>query len=465
MNLSIVVQRARQLARRWGWLSVVGSRAVLTFLLRLAGFGVQRAQQLARRWGWLIALGAVAVVAFVLGLIGFSRYLIAQGEPYSWTDLVYLSVQLFILESGSVHGPDVGWQLQMARVLAPLVAAYAAVRAVLGLFFHQVQMVLPRFMEGHTIICGLGRKGSRLVAQLTERGHRVVAIENDAGNVELAHCRRLGAVVLVGSASDARLLEKACVHRAKTLIAVTGDDATNVETAVLAHDLNHQRRDEPLRCVVHVSDPGLTEMLKRQHIYIDRKDPFDLRFFNAFAIGAGVMLDDPPLLASPQQAGSRPPHLLVVGLGRLGEALLAKAAARWREIRPATIRRQWVPLRYSDLDEAVELTFLEMDVRSPDFARGAFLAPADQPAPLDAIYVCLDQDSLAMTSALALCQCPHCPQAPVVVRMSEDAGLATLFRPGSNGRGAISGVRVVGMLDVTCTLDLVLGETAAEAGG
>ena len=442
---------------------------------------VQRLRRLARRWWWVGAVTALALLAFLLGCIGFRRYFASLGESRSGLDIAYLSVQLFLLESGSVHGP-VGLDLQIARFLAPLVAAYAAIHAVLGLFFHQMQMVLPRLMRGHYVVCGLGRKGSRLVAQLDQRGRRVVVIENDESNDELAHCRRLGTVVLLGSASDKRLLRKACVHRANTLIAVTGDDATNVETAVLAHELNREREGRPLRCVIHVSDPNLTEMLKRQQIYIEQHDPFDLEFFNAFRIGAGVMLDEPPVLDPQSAAGRECPRLLIVGLGRLGEALLVQAAERWRAGRPredcklqvtvvdrkAATCRQWIPLRYSDLDEVADLTFVEMDVRSPDFARGGFLAAADPP-PLEAIYVCLDNDSLAMTSALTLRQCPRCAGVPIVTRMSENAGLATLFHPGPDGQGAIPGVRAVGMLDVTCTLDLVLAETpetaASDAAG
>jgi hypothetical protein len=423
------------------------------------------------RWWWAAMITTLALLTLLLGMLGFHRNAAAQGQSATLLDVAYLSLQLFILDSGAVSGP-VGADLQIARFLAPLVAGYAAIHAVLGLFFHHVQTVLPRFMRGHYVVCGLGRKGSRLVAQLVARGERVVVIEHDQDNEELTDCRQLGAVVLLGRANDRRVLARACVHRAKTLIAITGDDAINVETAVLAHELNICRRGQPLRCVVHVSDPGLTEMLRKQSIYIDQTDPFDLEFFNAFRCGAAAMLAAGPALDRRQAADDWTPHLLIVGLGRLGEALLVQAAARWKATGPdpgdrlrvvvvdkdASLHRQWIPLRYSDLDELAEVAFVEMDVRSPDFARGDFLAGLDLPRRVDVAYLCLDNDSLGMTAALALRECPRCAGVPIVVRMSQQAGLATLFRPGPNGQGAIPGVRVVGMLEVTCTLELVLGE-------
>ena len=310
--------------------------------------------------------------------------------------------------------------------------------------------------------------------QLRAWGECVVVIERDEKNDELSRCRQMGAIVLIGAANDRWLLDKACVHRAKALISIIGDDGTNVETAVLAHELNKKRTSGSLDCVVHLFDPRLQRVLKTHRIYTDQDDPFVLRFFNAFEIGAHAMLHNQPAVpsGSPEKAG--PPHLLVVGMGRLGEALLVQAATDWRAERKGTsdqfyvtlidrhamAKKEWLTLRYPDLNDACRCVFLEMDVHFPGFPSGIGLEGGNGIPPVSAVYVCVDSDSLALFTALALHECLKGKGVPIVVRMTEEAGLAALLGSDDSGGGLIEGVHAVGLLDVTCSLDLVLGKAS-----
>jgi voltage-gated potassium channel Kch len=52
----------------------------------------------------------------------------------------------------------------------------------------------------------------------------------------LEQIRRLGAVALIGDATDLNVLGKARIHRAKYLITVCADDGTNAEIALKACD-------------------------------------------------------------------------------------------------------------------------------------------------------------------------------------------------------------------------------------
>ncbi len=243
------------------------------------------------RW---IAISCLALLVFVLGYAGFREYYRAAHRERSIADITYVTLQLFVVQSGDLDGP-VGWKLDFARFAAPVVAAYAGFCALLSIFFYHVLLFRPRLIGGHAIVCGLGRRGSKLVQQLRAQGKCVVVVEGDESNGELAHCRQMGAIVLVGAANDRRILDRACVHRAKTLIAIVGDDGTNIEIAVLAHQLNQKRTSGALECVVHVFDPRLQRALKQHRIFTDTTDPFDLRLFNAFEIGAQAMLRRHPV--------------------------------------------------------------------------------------------------------------------------------------------------------------------------
>jgi len=180
-----------------------------------------------RQYQWLV-IGAAWLVVGMLGYMGFARHFAALGQSRSPGDLLYLTLQLFVLESGSVVGP-VGWELEVARFLAPAVAAYTAVQAMALLFYERFQLFRLRFVRDHVVICGLGRKGLLLARGFRERGHRVVVIDLDEDNDLIDQCRELGATVLIGDAASQEFLSLARVRRAKSLFAVSGDDGANAE--------------------------------------------------------------------------------------------------------------------------------------------------------------------------------------------------------------------------------------------
>lgn len=431
-------------------------------------------------WRW-VTVGVLIGVAFALGYVGFQKHLAAAGRNKTGWDIAYLSVQLFVLESGPVDGP-VELELQIARFLAPAVAFYTVVLATLALFVMQIQRAWLWTRAGHVVVCGLGRKGARLVEELRQRGEPVVVIENDPRNDDLPHCRALGAVILQGAANDEWTLRTSYLHRANTLISVIGEDGANVETAVLAHQINRRRSPmrEPLKCVVHVGEPRLRNLFEAHRIYGDPDDPFELELFNVFEVAARAMLREPPVLLPLHDGHRWPPHLLAVGLGRLGEALVRRALKDWRIDHPALDERLQVTvvdahaarreeqfrLRYPGLAETCRLRFVPMDVHSADFARGAFLSDSKSKPQVSAAYVCLDNDSSSLSAALTLRRLYRDEAVSVVARMSEETGLATLLGTSDQTECAIPGIRPVGLLDLTCNLDVVLGgptETLAQA--
>jgi hypothetical protein len=407
--------------------------------------------------------------AFVLGFVGFQEYFQAAGVRKSGWDVLYLTLQLFVLDAGAVDRP-VGPALQVARFLAPVTTAYALVQATLALFAFQLQRTWLWWRGGHVVVCGLGRKGLRLVKELRKKGRRVVVIEHDPANDDLARCRALGAVVLIGRANDEWILRMSHVDRADEFIAVTGDDATNVETAVRAHQLNLRRsaRRRPLKCVVHVQEPRLRQLIHRHQLYADPADPFELELFNIFEVGARAMLREPPLL--PGQDGQACTHLVVIGMGQFGEALVRRALKDWRIDHPvvndrmritvvdrrADQREEEFRLRYPHLVEAADLRFVPFDIHSVDFAQGKFLSKGSVDG-CTGVYVCLDNDSTAISAALTLRQLLTDKTIPIVVRMADESGLASLLHASDDGGQAISGIRAVGLLELTCQAEAVLG--------
>ncbi|MBN1483305.1 MAG: NAD-binding protein [Chloroflexia bacterium] len=443
---------------------------------RLRRFWRERVQAHWQTYRWLDVL-LLWLLALVLGCLGFAQHLSRQGQEASFWDILYLALQLFTLESGAIPG-DKGWALEIARYLAPLVAAYTALQALMILFHEQISMVRLRTIREHVVICGLGRRGHLLAQRFREQGRRVVLLERDEDNPLINHCREMGAIVLLGDATSDELLQQARIQQARYLLAVSGDDGVNAEVAIRARELlRNSRRRQALPCTVHVVNPQLCTLLRERELAMGEMASFRLSFFNVFDSGARALLQDyPPFEA---ESGRRP-HLLVIGLGRMGESLILHAANIWcagdrhnterfqlRIIdREADWKTESLCLRYPHLQQVCELEPCTMDVRGPDFQRADFLCTQSGQCAISRVYICLDNESLALSTALSLHRRIQDRSIPIVVRMEQSGGLALLLEDVANAGHSPDNLHAFGLLERTCSPELVLGgshETIARA--
>ncbi len=424
-------------------------------------------------------IGLIALFTLILGYIGFKEYCAAQGESRTPLDIFYLVLQLFILESGDITGPT-AWAIEVARLLAPLVAAYAALTALTLIFREQLQLLRVQFIHDHVVICGLGRKGMLLTHSFCACGYSVVVIELDERNDMLDQCRDEGAIVLIGNGTDRELLRKARVHKAKYLFSVCGDDGINAEIAVHARDLTRDRKRGVLTCIVHIFDPQLCLLLKEREIEAGKIDRFRLEFCNVFDSGARAWLTDYPAFGDTDKAKGRLPHLVVLGIGKMGESLILHAAKKWKFLHPTTnkkpritiidkvakLKTELLCIRYPQLKKVCDIVPLQMDVKSSAFQRAEFLFDRNKRCNVTNIFVCFDDDSFALSAALTLHQHIRKFKIPIVVRMIHDAGLASLLRGEDMSDESFAQLHAFGLLDRTCKLDLIFGgthETLARA--
>lgn len=75
------------------------------------------------------------------------------------------------------------------------------------------------------------------------------------------------------------------------------------------------------------------------------------------------------------------------------------------------------------------------------------------------VFVCLDDDSLSLSTALALVSHRRDHHPTIVVHMAQDAGLAVLLRDVDAGSSSFRHLRAFGLLDRTCHPDQVLRGT------
>jgi len=97
-------------------------------------------------------------------------------------------------------------------------------------------------MQGHYVLCGIGRVGSNVAHELIVTQRSMVAIDESADAIALFRERHPNVIVLHGDASDDDLLIKAGVERATGLFAITGDDGKNLLITLSAKQLNPKAR-------------------------------------------------------------------------------------------------------------------------------------------------------------------------------------------------------------------------------
>ena len=119
-------------------------------------------------WPLIIGLGLFVTV---LGTLGFLRF----DEQYSFFDALYLTLQLFSMESGAVDSPSV--LLEVARWMACFVLFSSLFKGALQATHLAIERKLIGQLNGHIIICGAGQQGLKIVNECLAQGAFVVLVD------------------------------------------------------------------------------------------------------------------------------------------------------------------------------------------------------------------------------------------------------------------------------------------------
>jgi hypothetical protein len=330
---------------------------------------------------WVIIL--LGGLVFFLALAGF----MIQGQVslnlHSISLLVYRVGQIFVLESG-VDEPDNRF-LAWARILVVLLLFLGIVKLVITVYRKALLGFGLWRSHNHVVICGLGRIGMQLARDVrkAKRPRRLVVIERDANNPQLPACRELGAITLIGDATDRDVLRRAGVHRASRVFAVSGNDTNDVEIAVRLCELMVPRngasdaqarpklergRRRSLECFVHVVDLPLTELFTRHPMLVlGRTGGVDVKVFNVFTNSARLLLREPLTENRPRASTTGKPeddqvaHYVLVGFGQMGQAFALEA------VRLAHFENR-KRLRMTVIDERIETKRDRFLARYPRFS-------------------------------------------------------------------------------------------------
>ena len=416
-----------------------------------------------QRW-WVFA--ALTLFTVGLGVIGFADHFHSVHEARSPADLLYLSLQLFVLESGSIE-PPLDWKLNLARLLAPVLALAGTAGAVSAVVSALRQRTSMAGIHNHVVVCGYGRKGRRLAEEeLSDGITRVVVIDQNPPLPDQDEAEpRI--TFLQGDATDRRVLTRGRIEHARTLYAVTGSDGVNAAVGAQAQAMLESRAGKPLQVFIHIVDPELNGLLAP----VLKRDagPVSSRVVNVYALAAQKIADD----LSGADAGTRG-AIIIIGVGYLGQSLVVELATRARDENrrftavlidlEAKEKVAALKARHKELRGWWTLRPHEANVTKQTFESGDYLAKGEA---IERVFVLMENDQVGLKTGLNVAKTlaeNHRPPVPIMVRMARtDSGLGSAIKQRTDMPAPYETVTVYDMHEKTC-LPQVFGEDRARSG-
>ena len=181
-----------------------------------------------------------------------------------------------------------------------------------------------------------------------------------------------------------------------------------------------------------------------------------------------MLQENPPLSdRSPGQV----PHILIIGLGKMGQQLVIGSARCWKLSNPdidkkmeisvidiaAEQKLQSLQNQNPRLHNLVEFQAINMDLLSGDFDKAAEIFLTGDETNLDIVYICLDDETFCLQTGLRLNHQFRSQSLPIVMRMVESGGLALLLGDDldKQNQNSFGNLKIFDLLDQTCTAELI----------
>jgi len=274
-----------------------------------------------------VIFGLLIAATLCFGMWGFWKL----GDEFRVLNLLYKSIQLFSLESGSVDG-QVPWQLEVARWLGSatlLSGLFELVKTMLGDRYRRWRI---RYFRKHHIVAGLNEQGFSLANDLLRDGERVVAMDLDPEPSLLERFRENGGIWLPYDVSPKFNYDAVGVKNAASCTIVSPEDSLNLSVAYAIEESDIINSDgSKLGVYAHVGDVALRDLLDRNSFFVSSPESGAvIRTFNNSANMARMILSQFPLETAGFDDGpvntARQVHLVLPQLTQQAVALLIQTA-------------------------------------------------------------------------------------------------------------------------------------------
>lgn len=388
----------------------------------------------------LFILVPLGVLAFVLGFWGFSLQQPWWGRAEGWAIAfghVFRTLDLVRAGGGFAPNVQLPLPLELARITLPLCALLIAFRATLLGLRRDARTALLRRARNHVVVTGPDGQARQAALRLAAGPHRVVLLEPGVPEPEALALERAGVLTLGLDPRADESLAQAGIARAAHLVALSDDEATNVEVALKARRLREAApRHGVLTVTAGVGGGPLYRRLQADPMLHLSGPGARLRLLDPRAAGLRALFRQPSVQAALARPGSARNLLAVVGLGETGLAAAA-TLARYNVAPPGLGSRIIgfdrdascaVPLQTIGAASEAETLFRPVAIGAPAALDEAAQAVLREGVPV-LVVVALAEDDLALAAALdlrrALDMAGHA--APVAVQLRRAAALGDLL--------------------------------------
>ena len=375
------------------------------------------------------------ITGLVLGYAGFTSYAFREGLTLSWLDKIYMTIQLIVLESGTVSAPPPA--LDAARFILPIMTAQTSLMALAIIFAKELRRFTLRFAKNHVIVCGDGDLAIFAARTILQGKERVVLVTNDINRDELNSFEQQGGAVIEGNLTQINLTKRVALHKASYLLLFHDDDHQNVKNALLAEKIVLPNHKGILHSITHLNDPLLSSLFLEQTLKAEWKQNIQHDVINIYEQSARQFLKKFPAI----QTGitQQPEPILIIGFGRFGQHVLLETAREFLShglhatltMHVLDNEADWkctaLHKRYRQLEKVCCVIPHQIDIFSPEFQDVEHFISTQCPGVIK-IYICLSDDRLAINTALTIYRQMRQKTPQIILRLSTAKGLEDIFK-------------------------------------
>ncbi len=295
---------------------------------------------------WLTSLLVIGfMVALCCGMIGWWQYYAQEGKAISFWTSLYLTLQLLNLGGYPADIMRVPVWFDIARFLMPLVLATTLLRIFILLFRRQWDTIRIYYFRNHYIFCGYNELTRKLIRDIDkankgeERKNKKiqVVIIDEVTEPDILDDQAFNSNVrlIKGKVTDESTLTRANIEHAKHILALALEDNINLTIAKNIKSLLSTKSSsaEQVKITIKLEDFYNLRMFKdfqgtEKDTDNETTKQIDFHAFDPEQLIASRIIDTYNPAKSGELLNEDAPaaHILIMGLGSLGQKLLVEAA-------------------------------------------------------------------------------------------------------------------------------------------